>query len=295
MELGRRYVGALPAAPGRVAAFRRHLEGYAGRLRESGLSDGQLGLRYTPGLVIRYALSNTLNLLVTLPLALWGWALDRHLLHVALMSLGTLAVKAIIIPLLLSRAIREANVRREAEPFISLHVSVLIAAALVGFSFWLGTVLVPPRPAPTPLLVPIAFATLLVGFLVLITRRKAVTQVVGYLMLENGVFIFGQTLVEEIPFAVELGILLARLQGLLRRSQWLRSGSHASEPTVEGNGMKAANTSDVFSFRGKTIDFGTLEPHGCFVGSHAVVVLLLYVVAFAAITAYLSRTRDITA
>lgn len=59
-------------APGRVAAFRRHLEGYAERLRESGLSDGQLGLRYTPGLVTRYALSNTLNLVVTLPLALWG-------------------------------------------------------------------------------------------------------------------------------------------------------------------------------------------------------------------------------
>jgi hydrogenase-4 component E len=149
-----------------------------------------------------------------LPLALWGGALDRHMLPVALMSLGTLAVKGVVIPLLLFRAIREANVRREAEPFISLHVSVLIAAALVGFSFWLGTVLVLPRTAPAPLLVPIAFATLLVGFLVLIVRRKAVTQVVGYLMLENGIFIFGQTLVEEIPFAVELGILLDLLVGV---------------------------------------------------------------------------------
>jgi hydrogenase-4 component E len=149
-----------------------------------------------------------------LPLALWGRALDRHALPVALMSLGTLAVKGILIPILLARAIREANVRREAEPFISLHVSVLIAAALVGFSFWLGTVLVLPRPAPTPLLVPIAFATLLVGFLVLVSRRKAVTQVVGYLMLENGIFIFGQILVEEVPFAVELGILLDLLVGV---------------------------------------------------------------------------------
>jgi hydrogenase-4 component E len=149
-----------------------------------------------------------------LPLALWGRALDRHVVPVAVMSLGALAVKAVVIPLLLSRAIREANVRREAEPFISLHFSVLIAAALVGFSFWLGTVLVLPKPSPTPLLVPMAFATVLVGFLVLITRRKAVTQVVGYLMLENGVFIFGQTLVEEIPFAVELGILLDLLVGV---------------------------------------------------------------------------------
>jgi hydrogenase-4 component E len=149
-----------------------------------------------------------------LPFALWGRALDRHMIPVALMSLGALAVKAVVIPLLLFRAIREANVRREAEPFISLHISVLIAAALVGFSFWLGTALVLPKPSPAPLLVPMAFATLLVGFLVMITRRKAVTQVVGYLMLENGIFIFGQTLVEEVPFAVELGILLDLLVGV---------------------------------------------------------------------------------
>jgi hydrogenase-4 component E len=149
-----------------------------------------------------------------LPLALWGEVLDRHWLPILLLSAGALAVKAVIIPILLSRAIREANVRREVEPFISLHLSVLLAAALLGFSFWLANVLVLPRPAPTPLLVPIAFATLLIGFLVLAGRRQAVTQVVGYLMLENGIFIFGQMLVDEIPFAVELGILLDLLVGV---------------------------------------------------------------------------------
>jgi DNA-binding response OmpR family regulator len=64
---------------------------------------------------------------------------------------------------------------------------------------------------------------------------------------------------DYLPKPFELAILLARLQGLLRRSQWLRSGSHASESEVEGHGSKAAMTGDVFSFRGKTIDFGTLE------------------------------------
>lgn len=152
--------------------------------------------------------------LALLPFAFWGGTLEGHLAPLVVMSLGALAVKAVVIPLLLSRAIREANVRREAEPFISLHFSILIAAALVGFSFWLGTALALPRPAPTPLLVPMAFATLLIGFLVLVTRRKAVTQVVGYLTLENGIFIFGQILVAEIPFAVELGILLDLLVGV---------------------------------------------------------------------------------
>ena len=152
--------------------------------------------------------------LALLPIALWGHSFGGQIIHVALLSVGALVVKALLIPFLLFRAIREANVRREAEPFISLHVSVLIAAVLVGISFWLASMLVLPRPAPTTLLVPIAFATLLVGFLILVVRRKAVTQVVGYLMLENGIFIFGQTLVEEIPFAVELGILLDVLVGV---------------------------------------------------------------------------------
>jgi DNA-binding response OmpR family regulator len=64
---------------------------------------------------------------------------------------------------------------------------------------------------------------------------------------------------DYLPKPFELAILLARLQGLLRRSQWLRSGPHASEPAGAGNGTKTARTGHVFSFRGKTIDFGTLE------------------------------------
>jgi hydrogenase-4 component E len=153
-----------------------------------------------------------------LPIALWAPSdagqMDPPVLHLALMSLGTLTVKALVIPQLVLRAIREANVRREVEPFVSLHLSVLIAAALVGVSFWLASALVLPIPAPTTLVVPVAFATVLVGFLVLVSRKKAVTQVVGYLMLENGIFIFGQTLVRQIPFAVELGILLDLLVGV---------------------------------------------------------------------------------
>ena len=58
------------------------------------------------------------------------------------------------------------------------------------------------------LTVPASLATVLTGFLVLTTRRKAITQVVGYLTLENGIFVFGLTLAEAIPFLVEIGVLL---------------------------------------------------------------------------------------
>lgn len=134
--------------------------------------------------------------------------------HVLLLGLGLLSLKGIAIPAMLLRALREADVRHEVEPFVSLHVSILLATALVAMSFWLGAVLVLPRPAPSPAIVPSALSTLLIGFLVLVSRRQAVTQVVGYLMLENGVFIFGQALLREMPFAAELAILLDLLVGV---------------------------------------------------------------------------------
>jgi hydrogenase-4 component E len=126
----------------------------------------------------------------------------------------TFALKAVLIPRLLTRAIRTAGVVHEMEPFVSLHLSVMLGAALVGAAFWLGGALELPWPAPSRLVVPSALATLFLGFLVTVSRRKAVTQVVGYLMLENGVFIFGQVLAHQVPFVVELGILLDVLVGV---------------------------------------------------------------------------------
>jgi hydrogenase-4 component E len=64
------------------------------------------------------------------------------------------------------------------------------------------------------LLIPASLATMLSGFLVLTTRRKAITQVVGYLMLENGIFIFGLLLIEAMPFLVEAGVLLDLFAGI---------------------------------------------------------------------------------
>ena len=64
------------------------------------------------------------------------------------------------------------------------------------------------------LLVPASLATVLTGFIMLTTRRKAITQVVGYLVLENGIFIIGLLLHEAMPFLVEVGVLLDLLVGI---------------------------------------------------------------------------------
>jgi hydrogenase-4 component E len=151
------------------------------------------------------------GILALLPILVGGTSL-----HTALMAGGSLVIKALVIPHLLQQTIQTANVRREVEPYVSLHLSVLFGGALVGCAFWLSTVLVLPETHPLSgtLLIPAAFATLFLGFFILVSRRKAVTQVIGYLMLENGIFIFGQLLAHQLPLAVELGILLDLLVGV---------------------------------------------------------------------------------
>lgn len=149
-------------------------------------------------------------------LSLLPFALGHHLGPVAMVLtfVVTFALKAVAIPILLGRAVREARVVHETETFVSPHLSVVLAGALVGAAFWIGRALPLPFPAPSRLVVPVALATLFLGFLVIVTRRKAVTQVVGYLVLENGVFVFGQALARQLPFVVELGILLDVLVGV---------------------------------------------------------------------------------
>lgn len=152
--------------------------------------------------------------LAILPLAIQRSDAPVETVHLVLLVGGTIALKAFLVPWLLLRALRDANIRREVEPFVSLHVSALLGAALVVVAFWLARFLPLPHPAPSSLVVPAAIAMLLLGFFVLVSRKKAVMQVVGYLMLENGVFVFGQTLADVVPFVVELSMLLDLLAGV---------------------------------------------------------------------------------
>jgi hydrogenase-4 component E len=131
--------------------------------------------------------------------------------HAIALGMGTVIVKAFVLPWFLRWAMREASVRREVEPAIGYMASLLLGAVAAGLSFGVANRLSAIGLGQNPaleLVVPVALATLLSGLLVLITRSKAITQVVGYLMLENGVYLFGLTLVERISFLVEVGVLL---------------------------------------------------------------------------------------
>ncbi len=142
-------------------------------------------------------------LLGALPLALT----QRWSLHIVALAIGSAIVKSLVLPWFLRRAIREAAVRREVEPRIGFTMSLVLGTAAVAIAFGVAQRL--PLPEGTSeLLVPVALATVIMGFLALTTRATAVTQVVGYLMLENGIYLFGLTSAERVPFLVEVGVLL---------------------------------------------------------------------------------------
>jgi hydrogenase-4 component E len=120
----------------------------------------------------------------------------------------TVAVKGFVIPNLLTRAMRSANIDREVEPFIGFVPSLLLGAAAT-IAAVAGAHALPLLPEHAgSLLVPGALASVLTGFVLLVGRAKAISQVCGYLILENGIYLFGLLLIGATPLLVESGILL---------------------------------------------------------------------------------------
>lgn len=127
---------------------------------------------------------------------------------VAVVSVGTVAVKGFVIPSLLRRALRAANIDREMQPLLGYVPSLLLGAAAMIGAMALSEALPLRGEHAHSLLVPGAFATVICGFLLLMGRTKAITQVCGYLILENGIYLFGLLLIGSTPLLVEAGILL---------------------------------------------------------------------------------------
>jgi hydrogenase-4 component E len=134
--------------------------------------------------------------------------------HTLLLAAGAFALKGVFIPWLLLRAMREVHIRREMEPLIGFVPTLLVGALATAGAFIFAELLPLAAGHQGGLFIPTSLATLLTGFLLLISRRKAITQVVGYLILENGIFIFGILLAEAMPLMVEAGVLLDLLVGV---------------------------------------------------------------------------------
>ena len=127
---------------------------------------------------------------------------------VVLLSVTIAALKGALIPAIMTRALRDAQIKREVEPLIGLMPTLLLGALATMAAIVFAGQLPLVESQKGLLLVPASIATVLAGFILLTTRLKALSQVVGYLVLENGIFIFGMLLIEAIPFVVEMGVLL---------------------------------------------------------------------------------------
>ena len=134
--------------------------------------------------------------------------------HLVLIVVSIILAKGALIPTLIMRAIRKAEIQREFEPFIGYIPSLVLGALFTSLAFIFAARL-PLAPEHEGLLfVPASIATLMCGFLVLMGRRKAISQVIGYLLLENGIFVFGLLLADAMPLMVEAGALLDLLVGV---------------------------------------------------------------------------------
>jgi hydrogenase-4 component E len=129
-------------------------------------------------------------------------------IHMIFLGLAIMAIKGALIPSLLFKAMRDVKIRREVEPLLGFIPSMFLGAlgTILGLVYSNHLPLLPIHKEY--LILPGSFSAILTGFIMLITRHKAITQVVGFLILENGIFVFALLLLDTMPFLAEIGVLL---------------------------------------------------------------------------------------
>jgi hydrogenase-4 component E len=130
---------------------------------------------------------------------------QSHLYYSALL---TLVLKVVLLPWIMHRLIRALNVRWDVETLINIPTTMLIGIVLVIFAFNLAAPIAQIAGTVTKSTIGIATACTLLAFLMMITRRKAVSQVIGFLAMENGLFLAATSATYGMPMVVELGIAL---------------------------------------------------------------------------------------
>ena len=127
----------------------------------------------------------------------------------------TLVLKVLLLPWILHRLIRKLDVKWDVEGLINIPTTMLAGIVLVVFSFNLAVPISQLANTVTRATLGIAMASVMLSFLMIITRRKAIPQVVGFLAMENGLFFAATSATYGMPMVVELGVALDVLVGML--------------------------------------------------------------------------------
>jgi hydrogenase-4 component E len=132
--------------------------------------------------------------------------IEINILNLIFVLLETIIIKAIAIPLFLKYILDRNKITREAEPFVSNFVSVVIVTLIILGSFFLANAIVDTHVKKIFFIV--ALSALFTGLYIIITRRKILTHVMGFLIIENGVFVLSIAVGSKMPMLVNTGILL---------------------------------------------------------------------------------------
>jgi hydrogenase-4 component E len=131
---------------------------------------------------------------------------EINTVNLVLILLETIIVKAILVPLFIKYIIKRNNITREMEPFIPNFVSLIIVTTIIVITILLSNSITDTHLEKISFIV--ALSTLFTGLFIIGTRKKVITHVMGYLVIENGVFILSLAVGNEMPLLVNLGIML---------------------------------------------------------------------------------------
>jgi hydrogenase-4 component E len=153
------------------------------------------------------------GLLLGLATLLLAWRIGNN--HLYISASLTLALKALFLPWLLHRLIRRLGVYWDSEPLLNITATMLVGLLVVIFAFGLAQPIAALATTSTRSSIGIAVAVVLLAFLTMITRRKAMSQVVGFLSMENGLFFGAMSATYGMPMIIELGVALDVLVAML--------------------------------------------------------------------------------
>ena len=173
------------------------------------LSFAMLAQRRVRTLVDLFALQ---GMALALSTALVAYSSGQH--HLYASAVLTLLLKVLVLPMILRRLISSLKVQRDNEPLVNIPTTLLIGLALVIFAFGLAQPISQLAHTVTRGTIGIAIAVVMLSFLMMITRRKAITQVLGFLAMENGLFFAATSATYGMPMVVEFGIALDVLVGV---------------------------------------------------------------------------------
>lgn len=143
---------------------------------------------------------------LSLSTALVGYTAGLH--HLYISAVLTLVLKVFVLPYILYVLIHKLKIKKDVEELVNIPTMMLMGIGLVIFSYYLTAPIRELSTLMTRSTLAVALATVLIGFLMMITRRKAVTQIIGFLALENGLFFAATSATYGMPLVVELGVAL---------------------------------------------------------------------------------------